>query len=71
MRYFRFRHCKCGLVVVAAALVLAACGHMPVTSMIKLARVDFAKTDPEQVRAAVKLPRTVRPISTVRNFLWG
>ncbi|MFY9626341.1 MAG: hypothetical protein WAJ91_18435 [Rhodoplanes sp.] len=61
MRYFRFRHCKCGLVVVAAALVLAACGHMPAPSMIKLARVDFAKTDAAQVRAAVKLPRTVKP----------
>ncbi|MFO1098774.1 MAG: hypothetical protein U1E81_11085 [Xanthobacteraceae bacterium] len=47
--------------VVAAALFLAACGHMPVTSMIKLAQVDFAKTDPAQLRAAVKLPRVVRP----------
>jgi hypothetical protein len=34
---------------------------MPVTSMVKLARVDFANTDPAQLRAAVKLPRTVRP----------
>lgn len=34
---------------------------MPVTSMIKLAQVDFAKTDPAQLRAAVKLPRVVRP----------
>ena len=47
--------------VVAAALFLAGCGHMPVTSMIKLAQVDFAKTDPAQLRAAVKLPRVVRP----------
>jgi len=46
--------------ITAAALVLAGCGHMPVTSMIKL-RVDFAKTDPAEVRAAVKLPRAVRP----------
>ena len=47
--------------VVVAALFLAGCGHMPVTSMIKLAQVDFAKTDPAQLRAAVKLPRVVRP----------
>jgi hypothetical protein len=37
------------------------CTHMPVTSMVRLARVDFANTDPAQLRAAVKLPRTVQP----------
>ena len=42
------------------ALVLAGCGHMPVTSMIKLARADLASTDPAQLRAAVKLPRALR-----------
>src|SRR5262245_33399278 len=41
-------------------LALAGCGHMPVTSMIKLARADLASTDPAQLRAAVKLPRTLR-----------
>jgi hypothetical protein len=49
---------------VASFLFLAAlggCGHMPVTSMLKLARIDFANTDPAQLRAAVKLPRLVRP----------
>jgi hypothetical protein len=40
---------------------LAGCGHMPVTSMLKLARIDFANTDPAQLRAAVKLPRVVLP----------
>lgn len=34
---------------------------MPVTSMIKLARVDFTSTDPAHLRVAVKLPRAVRP----------
>jgi hypothetical protein len=43
-------------------LVLAGCGHMPVTSMVKLARVDFVATDPAGLRAAVKLPRTIRPL---------
>src|SRR5262245_10323625 len=41
-------------------LSLAGCGHMPVTSMIKLARADLATTDPMQLRAAVKLPRVLR-----------
>jgi hypothetical protein len=40
----------------------AACGHMPVTSMMKLARVDFAATDPAGLRAAVKLPIAIRPL---------
>jgi hypothetical protein len=40
---------------------VAGCGHMPVTSIIKLARVDFTTTDPEQLRAAIKLPRAVTP----------
>jgi hypothetical protein len=34
---------------------------MPVTSMVKLARVDFAATEPAALRAAVKLPRAIRP----------
>ncbi len=37
---FRCRHRKGGLVVMAATLFLAGCGHLPVTSMIKLARLD-------------------------------
>ena len=54
-----------GGVTVAVLLVLLAalsgCGHMPVTSMLKLARIDFTNTDPAQLRAAVKLPRLVQP----------
>src|SRR5262245_10085186 len=41
-------------------LLLAGCSHMPVTSMIKLARADLASSDPAQLRAAVKLPRALR-----------
>jgi hypothetical protein len=44
------------------AVVLAGCGHVPVTSMVKLARVDFETSDPSQLRAAIKLPRTLRPL---------
>jgi hypothetical protein len=42
-------------------LAMAGCSHMPVTSMVKLARVDFETSDPMQLRAAIKLPRTLRP----------
>ncbi|QWG24548.1 hypothetical protein KMZ93_06510 [Bradyrhizobium sediminis] len=45
-----------------AGLALAGCGHMPVTSMVKLARVDFVATDPAGLRAAVKLPTAIRPL---------
>ena len=46
---------------IAAGALLPACSHMPVTSMVRLARVDFTNTDPAQLRAAVKLPRAVQP----------
>ena len=39
-----------------AFLILAGCGHMPVTSMIKLAGIDFQSTDLDRLRIAVKLP---------------
>jgi len=42
-------------------LAMAGCSHTPVTSMVKLARVDFETSDPAQLRAAIKLPRTLRP----------
>jgi hypothetical protein len=42
-------------------LAVSGCSHMPVTSMVKLARVDFETSDPVQLRAAIKLPRTLRP----------
>ncbi len=45
-----------------ASLLVAACSHMPVTSMVKLARVDFETSDPAQLRAAVKLPNGLRPL---------
>jgi hypothetical protein len=47
--------------LIAALGALAACTHMPVTSMVRLARVDFTNTDPAELRAAVKLPRAVQP----------
>lgn len=41
-------------------MAMTGCSHMPVTSMVKLARIDFETTDPAQLRAAIKLPRTLR-----------
>ena len=49
------------LLLVLLMLAVAGCSHMPVTSMVKLARVDFETSDPAQLRAAIKLPRTLRP----------
>ena len=39
---------------------LAGCGHMPVTSMVRLAQVDLQATDPEKLRVAVQLPRLLK-----------
>jgi hypothetical protein len=44
-----------------AMLAISGCSHMPVTLMVKLARIDFETSDPAQLRAAIKLPRTLRP----------
>jgi hypothetical protein len=49
------------LLPILLMLAMAGCSHMPVTSMVKLARVDFETSDPVQLRAAIKLPRTLRP----------
>lgn len=40
---------------------LAACGHMPVTSLLALSKVDFATTEPQALRAAVVLPKSLSP----------
>jgi len=45
-----------GLVV-----LLAACGHVPLMSMVTLSRIDFATTDPALLRAAIKLPQVIEP----------
>lgn len=51
---WRFRHIPLIALVLAAP---AGCGHMPVTSMVRLAQVDFQTTDPDKLRVAVQLPR--------------
>jgi len=48
------------LLVMLEFPALSGCGHMPVTSMVRLARVDFQTTDPARLRVAVKLPHMLR-----------
>lgn len=57
MKFRPFLPC---LLLLFPVMSLASCSHMPVTSMVKLARVDFETSDPAQLRAAIKLPRTLR-----------
>ncbi|MBK5961822.1 hypothetical protein CCR97_26965 [Rhodoplanes elegans] len=59
----RFSRSRRGLAATlgAAAVLLGACTSMPVTSMVKLARTDFATIDPAVLRVAVRLPAGVRP----------
>jgi hypothetical protein len=48
------------LLTALAFPALIGCGHMPVTSMVRLARIDFQTTDPERLRVAVTLPRMLK-----------
>jgi hypothetical protein len=50
----------CMLLIALLFLPAPGCGHMPVTSMVKLAQVDFQTTDPEKLRVAVKLPQALK-----------
>ena len=51
----------CSTLLLGLALLLAACGHVPLMSMVTLSRVDFATTDPALLRAAIKLPQVIEP----------
>lgn len=44
-----------------AAVMLAACSHMPVSTMWALRNFDAASVDPAVLRAAVRLPETFEP----------
>jgi hypothetical protein len=50
------------LPLLAVYLLLFGCGHVPLTSLVKLARINFETSDPAQLRAAVKLPLALRPL---------
>lgn len=45
---------------VCFALLLAACGHVPLTSMVKLRAFDLRTTDPAQLMVAVRHPDWIR-----------
>jgi hypothetical protein len=55
-------------VICVLAADLAACGHMPMTSLLQLSKIDFATTDPRALRAAVVLPSGLSPQNVVLRF---
>lgn len=44
-----------------ATMLLAACGSIPLMSYVALSRVDFATTDLDVMRVAIRLPGAMRP----------
>ena len=53
------------VVRLALSFALAGCGHMPLTSLVTLAKIDFETSDPAQLRAAIKLPVALQPRGVV------
>ncbi|HRE20092.1 MAG TPA: hypothetical protein PKW21_03565, partial [Rhabdaerophilum sp.] len=48
------------MVGLASTLILQACSHVPITSMVALARIDFDTTDLSAFRAAMRFPDNYR-----------
>ncbi|QEL26270.1 hypothetical protein FQV39_29430 [Bosea sp. F3-2] len=44
------------------ACLLAGCGHVPLTSLPKLSKIDVRTTDLAQLRAGISLPADIRPL---------
>lgn len=42
--------------------LLAGCGHVPLTSLPKLSKIDIRTTDLAELRAGISLPADVRPL---------
>lgn len=42
--------------------LLAGCGHVPLTSLPKLSKIDIRTTDLTQLRAGISLPTDIRPL---------
>ena len=42
--------------------LLAGCGHVPLTSLPKLAKIDVRTTDLAELRAGISLPADIRPL---------
>ena len=55
------------LFVLVLALMLSNCGSVPISSLAKLRKIDFAMTDARALRAAIQLPDSidVRPGTAV------
>ncbi|TLG79281.1 hypothetical protein [Methylocystis sp. B8] len=51
----------CRFSAIAFAVSLAACSHVPVSTMWALRNFDAASVDPTVLRAAVRLPETFEP----------
>ncbi len=49
------------LLAACAACLLTACGHVPLSSLPRIARIDIMTTDPARLRIAVRLPKDIRP----------
>jgi hypothetical protein len=49
------------LIAASLAAALAACTHVPLGSILPLIRIKFGTTEISRVRAAVKLPDSLRP----------
>jgi hypothetical protein len=49
------------LAILMVLMSLVACGHVPVSSMIKLRNLDLLETDITRFYAAVRLPDTLAP----------
>ncbi len=45
----------------AAVFALAGCMSVPLSSLVELSRIDFATTDLDVMRVAVRLPGAIRP----------
>jgi hypothetical protein len=46
----------------AVALVLAGCGHVPLTSLPRLMQIDFKTTNLADLRATILIPEEIRPL---------
>lgn len=50
-----------GTFALACTLLVAGCGHIPVSTMYKLWSFDTATADPAGIRAAIRIPAALRP----------
>lgn len=49
------------ILILGLAIVLAGCTSVPLMSFVALSRIDFATTDLEAMRVAIRLPEAIQP----------